>query len=679
MKQATIESDDAILSRLVQAYESYEQSTADSRQEAERDRDYRHGIQWTADEIATLKKRKQPVITVDRIGPKVDFLLGMEASHRTQPRAYPRNPADEEAADAATDALRYVMEDQRWDRTRSECFDAFIVEGSCGVDVRVTEKYEGEMCVEILPIMWDRMWGDSHSRLRNFSDGNVKGQFLWMDLEDAQQKYPDKGDALEATISGESTATGDTFGDVPRTRWADPKRKRVRIVEAWTKEAGKVFYTAYTKAGILERMESPYQNEDGEPDDGFVFGSCNVDRDGNRFGVVRRWVSLQDEINKRRSKALHLMSVRQTYGNQLSGDKNKLRNELAKPDGHVEMEGAAKFGEDFGVIPTADMAASQFQLAQDSKNDIDSVGVNAALSGNEGRVMSGRALMARSEQGLNELGPVFDAFKQFQSDVYRAVWNRVKQFWTAEKWVRVTDDEKNMKFIGLNQPMTLGEQLLDEMRKEKRQVTPEMQQQAKMDPRMQQVVGVKNNIGKLDVDIVLDDVPHSASLQGEQFETLAKIAPQAASMPPALFKALIRASTLKNKDQILEELEGTKDQESPEVLQMKQQIQAMEEALKAAEEKLKDQSINRDKVEADMLIAAYKAVTERSKLFPPADPMMGAAISAQTAQQALSGELPDDGGNQEYPEQEQLEDTAGVVDTMPQEESFQESMPPGMA
>ena len=588
-KAARNTDDDSVLSSLVQMYESAEQSTVDSRELCERDRDYRNGTQWTAAEIAVLKKRNQPVITIDRIGPKVDFLMGLEADRRRDPRAYPRTPQDEDGAQAATDALRYVMTDQRWDRVRSECFDSFVVEGACGADVRVYEK-GSEMCVEVLPIMWDRMFGDSHSRMRNWSDGNFKGQFLWMDLADAKQKYPGKDDALESTMSGETAAGGNTYEDVPRTRWADPKRKRVRIVEMWTKEEGKTFYSAFTKAGILERMESPYIDEDDQPDDGFVFGSCFIDRDGNRFGAVRRWISLQDEINKRRSKALHLMNVRQTYGNQLAGDKTALKAQLARPDGHVEMEGAGKFGEDFGVIPTADMAAAQFQLLQEAKSEIDAVGVNAAMAGHETRNMSGRALIKRDESGLKELAPIFDNFTQFQHDVYRKVWNRIRQFWTAEKWIRVTDDEKNVKFVGLNQPLTLGEQLLDEMKSQGREITPEMQQQAKMDPAMQQIVGTKNNVAELDVDIVIDDVPSSASLQGEQFEQLVQIAPQAANMPPQLFEALIEASSLRNKEKIIAKLKGEEDKQNPQIMQMQQQMHEMQQALQEAQSAAQDKS-----------------------------------------------------------------------------------------
>ncbi len=633
----------AVLSRLVGMYESAEQSTSESRELCERDRDYKLGNQWTEAEVATLKKRKQPVITINRIGPKVDFLLGMETQRRRDPRAFPRTPDDEESATAATDALRYVTEVNRWDRVRSECFDSFLVEGSCGVDVRVRpsgDDYE----IEILPIMWDRLFGDPHSRMRNWSDASYKGQFLWMDLDDALEKYPDASDTLESTLSSEPSASGDTYDDVPRTRWADPKRKRVRIVEMWTREKGEWFYTCFTKAGILERMPSPYKTSDGESVCGFVFGSCYIDRDGNRFGVVRNWISLQDEINKRRSKALHLLNVRQTYGNGLTGDKNKLRAELARPDGHVEMDGGAKYGEDFGIIPTNDMASAQFQLLQHATGEIDAVGVNAALSGNEQRNMSGRALIARSEQGLNELGPVFDAFTQWQHDVYRTVWGMIQQFWTGEKWVRVTDDEKNVKFVGLNQPITMGEQLLDEAKQQGQEITPQMQQQAKMDPRMQQVVGVRNSLAEMDVDIVIDDVPSSASLQGEQFETLAQIAPQAGSMPPKLFEALVMASSLRNKDQILKSLRGESDGEKPpQVVQLEQQLQEMQQMMQLATKKMEELQDKRRDTElshiaelAKLEIEEYAKRTDRLKLTAPAmSPEQIQALVMQTVQQAL--------------------------------------------
>lgn len=632
MNEAAQQDDTEVLERLVNWHESYEQSTTESRLECERDRDYYDHKQYTQAEIATLNKRKQPVVTANRIKPKVDFMLGMERQRRTDPKAYPRNPGDEEGANAASDALRYVVDDQLWDRKRSDCFENLLIEGACGADICIRKTKNGNTVIEINQVPWDRMWGDPHSRKRDWSDGKVRGQYLWMDLEDAKQRYPDQEDKLESTINGESMSNADTFSDVPRTRWADPKRKRIRVVEAWSREGEKIFYSAFTKAGLLERMESPYVNEEGDPEDGLVFSSAFIDRDGNRYGAVRGWISLQDEVNKRRSKALHLLSVRQTKGEKGAvDDVRKAKAELAKPDGHVEVTP----GMVFEILPTGDMAQAQFQLLAEAKGEIDAVGVNAALSGNESRVMSGRALQAKSEQGLAELGPVFDAFNQFQHDVYRKVWNRIKQYWTAEKWVRVTEDGNNVRFVGLNTPMTMADQIIDEAKKAGKDVPEELQAQMRQDPQLQGIVGTRNNVAKLDVDIVIEDAPASASIQSEEFQALMQVAPAMAQAgKPIDPEILIEASSLRTKDKILKKMRGEEGKQLPPEVQQK--LQQMEEQIAQMDQQMQQAAQHIEQLEQEKRaaedkqanehekngIARYDAETRRIAALQPPDPGM---------------------------------------------------------
>src|SRR5690606_8712122 len=88
------------LKRSVEYFEEAESATDEARRLSERDRDYYDNKQWTSDEIATLEKRKQPVVTYNRIQRKVDFLSGLERQQRKDPRAFPRNPKDEAAANA---------------------------------------------------------------------------------------------------------------------------------------------------------------------------------------------------------------------------------------------------------------------------------------------------------------------------------------------------------------------------------------------------------------------------------------------------------------------------------------------------------------------------------------------------------------------------------------------------
>jgi hypothetical protein len=220
--------------------------------------------------------------------------------------------------------------------------------------------------------------------------------------------------------------------------------------------------------------------------------------------------------------------------------------------------------------------------------------------------------------------------------VYRKVWNRVKQFWDQEKWIRVTDDPKNVRFVGINVPQTLGERLLEQFKRQNPDAPPEVMQQAEMqaaqDPRMQQVVGLKNDMGNLDADIRLDQVPASASLQGEQFDRLAEIAPNAGNMPPPLFKALVEASSLHNKDKILAMLDG--ESENGPSVQEQKLMQQVEELTAQVETNDLENQKKAIEQERRLLAAETKAIKAELELQAERLRSQQAQLSAQ--QQALA-------------------------------------------
>jgi len=205
----------------------------------------------------------------------------------------------------------------------------------------------------------------------------------------------------------------------------------------------------------------------------------------------------------------------------------------------------------------------QFQLLQESKDEIDAIGANAALTGKEDRSMSGRALLARSQSGTMELGPVFDAHRAWKRRVYRQIWNRIRQYWTEERWVRVTDDENNLKYVGLNKPVTAAQAF-----EENNLPIP---QGLENDPRLQARVGTENLVAEMDVDIIIQESPDTVTIQGEQFDLLVQM--YQANPQGIPWESVIEASSLRNKDQIL----GKKDL-TPEQEQAQQQQQQMAEA-----------------------------------------------------------------------------------------------------
>lgn len=606
-----------------------EDSTDTARRESERDRDYYDGKQWTPSEIDALRKRKQPIITIPRIQRKIDYLLGVEMKQRTDPKAFPRTQKHEEAADCVTDGLRYVADSTRFNGIRSKVWSNMMVEGFGGAEVGIEQSPRGDMQVTCKWLPWDRIWFDPHSRECDFSDARYIGLVVWMDEDSALELFPDSADIIAATM--DSSAPNETYDDKPRHSWGDQKRRRVRIASVYYQKGSDWNYCVFTAGGhLVPPGPSPYVDEFGRPTCAIKLRSAYVDRDNNRYGLVRSMIGLQDEINKRRSKALHLMSVRQTAGPQGGVlDVAAMKSELARPDGHVEYvnQGAAR---GFEILPTSDMAASQFSLLQQATAEMDLAGPNAAMAGKDPREQSGRAIIAQQQGGAVELEHLSDGLRMWARDIYEAFWHRIKQYWTAEQWVRVMDDEDKLKWVGFNVPVTLAE-YLGGLPMEERAAMAQQLGVGPGDPRLEEQVSIKNDLSEVDVDILIEEGPDVVTLASEQFEMLAsvaQIAPQA--VPP---EVLIRAMPgLRNRDQILERMEAM-EQASGEAHKRNEEIAGEAIKIKAAKataevELVKaeviDELASAEQRKAD---AAAKIMVARARLMQPPAPPGGRAAS----------------------------------------------------
>lgn len=543
--------------------------TAPARELSERDRDYYDGYQWTPAEQAVLRKRKQPVITINRIKRKIDAMVGIEQRGRVDPRAYPRNPQDEAAADAATKALVFVDDNTRFDSKRSAAFENVLVEGYGGCEV-IVEMKRGRLEVVINRLRWEEIFYDPYSREKDFSDAAYTGCMKWMTIDAALELYGavyqgegDLGELLEKTMK---FAQDTTFEDRPATqvsRWADQRQKRVRIAQMYYRKGGIWCLAIFCGGGIIYQGESDYLDEDGKPDNPIILFSGYVDRENQRYGVVRDMISAQDEINKRRSKLLHQLNSRQTIAVKGAVDSvADMKRQLAMPDGHVEInieafEDAIRAGvKPFEVVQNADQTAGQFSLLQESKSEIDMLGPNASLLGQLEGNQSGRAIQAQQNAGFAELAPIYDSLRDWTLRVYRAIWNRIRQYWTEERWIRITDDMGSVEFVGLNVQHGM---------------------QVAMGPSghvMQPVM--QNAVAEMDLDIIIEDMPDVASLKQEEFAQMADMAGKGVPIPP---EALIEASSLRNKKEILDRMEEAKAQAmQAQMAQMQgeQQIKAQE-------------------------------------------------------------------------------------------------------
>lgn len=629
------------LAGLVDMFEASEDASWKNRELAERDVDYYHNKQWTEKEVRDLRKRGQPAIMKNRIRRKIKFLQGLEQQQRTDPRAVPRTPKHEDDAYSATAGLRYECDRNRYAQTRSKVFWDVMAAGWGGTEVTVEEQPGSpNPKIVIRRCQWDRMWFDAYSQEDDFSDARHLGLVLWMDREEAVTTYGEEASKVfEETVG--PAQVGGTYDDKPKLfTWAalDKKRWRIRVVQAYFKaDDGKWYFAEFTKGGLLNYGPSPWKDENGEPEHPYSWGSANVDRDNQRYGEIRSMIDLQDAINKRESKLLHLVSVRQTFGQvgafggKMTAD--QMRVQLAKPDGHIELAQQVEFGKHFGIIPTGDMADAQFQILQADNAEMDLEGPNAAMAGKGQSGASGRSILAQQQGGSIEQSGLLDTLRDIDLRTYRKIWNRIRQFWQAEQWVSVTDDMRNLKWVGLNQPamqpvvdpMT-GQPAIDPQ-------TGQPAQQPVMDPMTGQPQ-IANPVSELDVDITIDDAPHVGTMQDEEFGRmveLAKIVPALQALPA---EDWIGMSNLQRKSEIAQKVgerqKAAEGQPNPEQqalqaqMQMKQmqaqadqakvaadiqaeQVRGEQELLMMRERGAVDMEIARQKAENDMRIAAMKA------------------------------------------------------------------------
>lgn len=527
--------DTAPLRRMLDSYR-----TANERNNKQQalDRDYYDGPkQISAEWLTVLAQRKQPAIWSNRCQPVIDGIVGLLAAGKTDPRAYPRNPEDQQAADIATKALRYMADKARFDALKLKCANEFFIEGTAAAVVEI----DGDREISVTQIHWSEFFFDPRSRKPNFSDARYLGAAKWMYAADVKALYPEAyarmGDPVEAVSS--MGGVGGLFDDKPEAvlGWVDTKLQRLLVVEVYYLEGGQWTRCVFCAAGVFEKGPSPYLDEKGRPRCPIVATSCYIDRDLMRYGRVRNMRPIQDEINARRSRALHIANSRQVQevspGSGM-GNADTARQEAAKADGVIPTG--------WQIVPTRDMAVDNQALLAEAKSELERMGPTPAVLGRQGGASSGRERLVLQQAGMTELAPIMAEFTDWENEIYRAMWLTAKQFKQEPWWIRVTDDLKVAQFIQLNAPD-----------------------------------GVQ--IATLDVDIIVDSVADTANLQQEIWQDLVQLLN---TYPPddPRFRIAVEMSPIADKARIIEKIEAF-GQQQRQAQQMAQQAAAPMMAMQA--------------------------------------------------------------------------------------------------
>jgi hypothetical protein len=507
------------LSRLKRAYLDYVGHKRDEILEQQDARRYRHGSQYTSEQTATYNKRKQPIVTYNRIAPKVNGVVGLIEKLRQAPKAYPRTPKEEAGADLATAVVRYVVDEQQFKTLSPFCGQDAAIDGLSGIELTLEKGDQGDPEIGLAKVEGDDFFYDPRSYDLDFTDCRYMGVAKWLDLEMVIEMFPDKEQEIRDSVESGTDLTTNSDRD---NKWyvSDGDAKRVRVIDHWYMMKGEWCYCIYTGSVKLAEGKSYFTDQKGKSFCKFVMFSANVDQDGDRYGFVRQFKSVQDEINQRRSKSLHILNSRRILAEDGAFDDiEKTRLEAIRPDGVVIHNKGFEATFDDGI--KMQETEAQLKFLQEAKEELDSYGPTLSLVGDIGANLSGRAISLQQQAGIAQLGPFMVSYKAWKLRVYRAIWNAVRQHWKAERWIRVTDDENSVNFVGLNQVST--------------------------NP-MTGMPTMVNQVSALDVDIIMEEGPDTINMMADTWEALSALAQNGAEIPPAILLELapgIDASTRK--------------------------------------------------------------------------------------------------------------------------------------
>lgn len=551
-------------SKLLKQFRTWRDSKTKERSDQKEFWRYYDGDHWTEEELHILRLRGQPPTYYNEIRRKVNGIIGVEEQIRRDPKAFGRNPnpQDENAASVATKSIRYVCENNSMDKKGSEVLKNGSVGGFSGIRLDLHAERE-EITFSVVDDA--TTFYDPRSKRADFSDAKFLGTWDWVDKDDAKQLLPNSAEKIDEIFSCyKSNDFSELPDDVDRGEesWVNSQEDTVFLIEHWYKNNG-LWHCAYHLAGVvLEEWVSPLKDDNGESAHLFELWSPNIKKDGQRYGAVKDMIPIQDAINKRASKLLHMLNTRQTRVQRGAiEDIDEMKLQLQKPDGVIEydVEGG------FDIISNNDQISGQAQLMQHDLSQMDRSGPNNALIGRGTESQSGVAIKEQKNSGVTELSPDLQEFRDWKLRVYRKIWNMIRAFWTKERFIRVTDNLGAADFVGLNKPVVDDQGMIV------------------IDP----ATGAQrfdNQIAQLDVDIILDEGPDTMTVQQEDFNILSSIMPflrESGQNIPA--KIIFQASPIRNKEEIIQALEDQErmaSEQGPDPIAM-EQIKLEQATLKA--------------------------------------------------------------------------------------------------
>lgn len=487
--------------RLLSYYRQELDRQSENRFQMAIDEDYYDNIQWSEEEAAQLKERGQAPIVYNVIAQTINWVIGSEKRGRTDFKILPREKEDTNPAEIKTKLLKYLSDVNRLPFARSRAFEDAIKVGIGWMEDGAQDEDDGEPIYSRYE-SWRNILHDSASTELDFSDGRYIFRSKWVDVDVAKALFPGREAQIDdAVVDASLYGSFDMVdGDVPmdymefdRSNYSvartlvSHKRKRVRLIECEyrvpekvqrlkggvfkgeiydpndyrhveavqsgqsavaSKVMMRVRLAHMTVKDLLWEGPSPYRHNRFR----FTPIWCyRRGRDNLPYGMIRSIRDIQDDVNKRASKALHILSSNKVIMDEGALPEgttmDEFAEEVARPDAII----VKRAGKELVINTERDLAAPHLELMSRGINMIQQVGgVTDELLGRTTNAVSGIAVQKRQEQGSLATNKPFDNLRlaaQMQGELQLSL---LEQFCDQKKSFRITNERGTPDFIQIN-------------------------------------------------------------------------------------------------------------------------------------------------------------------------------------------------------------------------------------
>lgn len=366
----------------------------------------------------------------------------------------------------------------------------------------------------------------------------------------------------------------------------------------------KVRVAIFANKGMLQDVASPYRH------DRFAFTpiwAFRRDRDNQPYGAIRNMRDPQEDLNKRRSKALWILSTNRVIADEDAvEDWDEVEEQVARPDGIIKK----RRGTEFEISNETSLAKEHVALmVQDMEFLENASGVTDENRGEVTNASSGRAINLRQTQGSVVTADLFDNLRFALQLHGEKKLSLIEQYYSEPKVIRITNDRGSQEFMNINMPGQDKDGALQ----------------------------IENDISRTKADFIVDTQDFRETVRLAMFESMMNLMQQLdPEVQMQLLDLVIDMADVPGRDEFvrrIREINGQIDPDAPDADKLRKQrddkkAEDDDRAIRAEEADIETKVTRSAKTTSDAAVAESNAMAKATEIAEAlaANPQLAAAV-----------------------------------------------------